>query len=462
MNLTAYPSTPRLVNRFKLGADPEFVLHHPEKGYVYAEACGLNTLQAFGCDMAGRQAEIRAYPSRFALEVVASVMDALRWMAFAHQDTLSSLNWLATAYNGKDGSGGHIHLGRRRPDRAVEVAILDSTTRLLLDAGVLDTKGFRNRQMRTHYGKESDVRLKAHGYEYRTLPTEMASPWLMYFVLVINKLFVYSGASQLTAPCLPPKQQLVHMLAQYADRDDDAAIAYKAIKNWGLPGEDVTDFRSRWGVKTPLVPESSSAFHKEIFFPSSIQPDETTCRELFQHLVGGSGVPIREAKATWQPFNMPAGFHKINVQQHTLGHLPDVGMNLISKVPMALSVQDSFSIYTGVPLHEREIREALRPLNGGYMRFDTWNSKTIEIGVPVKFKDSLKQCESLREVLAESGLFPVCKAAKWRETDWSTWENRGTQTRKPALGKLVAEVQSEVVTEPAPKPRPVNPEEEDF
>src|SRR5208283_5077910 len=53
----------RFVNNFYVGADPEFVFMRDGK-YTPAESMGFDTLKAFGCDMSGRQAEIRAYPSR--------------------------------------------------------------------------------------------------------------------------------------------------------------------------------------------------------------------------------------------------------------------------------------------------------------------------------------------------------------------------------------------------------------
>src|SRR6266446_1625709 len=170
MGITSYPKTPRLCNRFKLGADPEFTFQGKDGSYIYAENLGLTTLTGFGCDMSGRQAEIRAYPSRFALEVVASIADSLRWMGGVENGVTLGLNWQATAFNGKDGCGGHIHFGRRRPQ-------------------------LRERQTLTpgHYGKAGDIRVTNHGYEYRTPSTPLSSPWLTYFTLVVNKLMVYHG-----------------------------------------------------------------------------------------------------------------------------------------------------------------------------------------------------------------------------------------------------------------------------
>src|SRR5581483_8667143 len=75
----------RYVNRFKVGADPEFVfvssgLTRDEDSRVDAHHLGLQQGPAFGADNNGRLAEIRPHPSRSALRVCASILSTLRWM----------------------------------------------------------------------------------------------------------------------------------------------------------------------------------------------------------------------------------------------------------------------------------------------------------------------------------------------------------------------------------------------
>src|ERR1700676_190813 len=449
MDLTSYPRTPRLVNRFKLGSDPEFTFISKGGEYMYAENCGLTTLQAFGCDMAGRQAELRAYPSRFALEVVASMVDTLRWMSWAHGAYIGEFTWTAAAYNGKDGCGGHIHFGRRRWDRNLDVSILDDTTQVLLKAKVLDPLSFRNRQAKTHYGRLGDMRLQSHGFEYRTLPTAMSNPWLTYFVLVINKLTVYRAERIPHYSVLPTTDWFMSLLKKYEDVDDDAAIALKAVKLFGLPVDIASDFKDRWGV--PIRPPFSRDLHK-IFFPSIIEPEDTTCLELFALFTQGIPLPKRMPSPTWEPLNLPEGFYRVSVQPHTLGHLPDVGMNLISKgLNVRVEVSDHFKIQGHISLPFKEIKKALLPnVDRVFIYPDT--SRDLVISVPKGFKDSLTQCRFLHQVLSNSSLFPVCKAKNFNSTDWSRWDVSVTVTSKAKLGKVIAQAEGKKVPEPVPVP----------
>src|SRR5271155_3396399 len=96
-----FPREPKLVNHFALGADPEFAFINNATGrYCHAQDLGMITTLPFGCDMAGRQAELRAHSSRFALEVVASMVDALRWIPQFYN--VDELLWVAAPYVGND------------------------------------------------------------------------------------------------------------------------------------------------------------------------------------------------------------------------------------------------------------------------------------------------------------------------------------------------------------------------
>jgi hypothetical protein len=443
MELTSYPRTPRLMNRFSLGADPEFVFHDTKGLYVYAENMGLNTRRGFGCDMAGRQAEIRAFPSRFALEVVASIVDSLRWMAYVHPELLS-LKWIAPAFNGHDGCGGHIHFGRRRPNRDQEIKTLDATLKSLLSIGVFNTDKFASRKAdKKHgYGLWGDIRLQAHGYEYRTISTELASPWLMYFVLVINKLTLMGGK------LLKPGEDVVNLLKAFADRDDDAAIALQAFRVWGLPEETEKNFLPNWGINhlAGLIPPSLTRY----FFPSTIRPEGQTCVEVFDYLVHGATLPKRTPKPTWEPFELPQDFFEVNVQNHTLGHLPDVGMNLVSrKVQVTLQIGADFRIMYSIPLPVARIKEALK-LGLSDITFRLQRCSGIIIQVTSNFNKSREQCKLLHKVLSDSTLFPVCRATEIAHVDWARWDNVSPTIASAKLGRLLAKVQR--------KPREVKPE----
>src|SRR5438105_3953051 len=97
--------SPRLVNRFKLGCDPEYVFSNGR--FVPAEECDLHVGRAFGCDGSGGPVELRAHPSRFAVGVVASLLNTMRLLA-ASNETARTCAWIAGGYNHRHPAGGHI------------------------------------------------------------------------------------------------------------------------------------------------------------------------------------------------------------------------------------------------------------------------------------------------------------------------------------------------------------------
>ena len=434
MDLTAYPRTPRLVNRYKMGADPEFVFFNEEGKYIHAENLGLTTLTAFGCDMAGRQAELRVYPSRFVLELVASAMDTLRWMSIANSAT-RRVTWCAPAYVGKDGCGGHIHVGRRRPDREDNIDHLDVLMEAFVGSGVFDADRFRRRQVLTPYGKFGDFRPQTHGYEYRTPPTQLSSPWLMYLTFTLAKLIVYEGR-------LKAATNAIALLTKYEDLDDDAAIAKKALSIHGLPKDNASDFKEAWGVPTVMSPRRSLPLHW--YVPSVIEPTHSTCEELFQWLTQGTKIPLTEPEPTWTPVSLPAGFTPVAVQPHTLGHLPDIGMNLVARNILANVdvIGDKKLVITrgkDLALPKKAIRDTLQGVFSE-VRFQDGPNGYLTLSVPSGAHKKLPVCKLLNKVLGDPRLFPVCKAKNLHTTDWSIWDKASTETVKPLLGREVAKV----------------------
>lgn len=445
MDIKEYPRTARLVNRFKIGADPEFIFEDTAGRYMYAENLGLTTLRGFGCDMSGRQAEIRAYPSRFALEVVAGIVDSLRWMATAHPFT-GAYNWVAKAYNGKDSCGGHMHFGRRTAKTAQDIKVLDEVTRYLVGSNILNCNSFHLRQEYGHnYGAMGDFRQAAHGYEYRTLPTEMANPWLAYFTLVFAKLSVYEGCASLLS--------LAALLQKYRDIDDDAAIVLKALAIHGLPKDSTEDFKCTWGVavcEQALVGFRGSSLEND-YYPSIIKPEEQTCQELFMYLTEGYALPKRHPKVTWDPYNLPLTVHPVTVQPHALGHLHDVGMDLLCyKESVYLQYTDrpylTFNPGKHSCLPSQEIKQAFKKTLG-QVRIKEGNGETLYIGVPKDIKDSKEKCKVLKDLLSNTELFPICKAKDYRSVNWGQWDNLSLiSPSKPLLGKVITELKRKEIT----------------
>ena len=412
------PHDPKLINRFCVGADPEYIFESESTGeYIYASALDLDTLSAFGCDMSGRQAELRMYPSRFVLEGMASLVDALRW-SYAMKKKIRACAWKALPYyqNGvaRDGCGGHIHFGRKRPNRKKELRHLDGVGRVLLDAGVLSLEQHQMRRDNTNYGKWGDYRPQSYGYEWRTLPTWMGNPAAAYMTLVASKL-----ALLLPEPLKSKNSvaQLTNLIFSYKHRDDDAAILTRMIARIGLPKAYLGDFKANWGVGAKDTYE-----HKDYYIPPIIPPCKETIRELFEFFVNGTPLPIRAPNVTWPLFKLPENFSKVEVVPK-YGGLPEIAMGLLSyNTDVIISTpceRDTMKIISSFPLNLNNIQKAARDINPAW-DVDVYGSiipgerdnSAIQIYPPTNIADhfvpNLKMVDQIRQLLLESGEFPIC------------------------------------------------------
>lgn len=338
----------RYVNRFKIGADPEFVflVRNREEGYAgRKDARGFNLKQgpAFGADNNGRLAEIRPYPSRSSVEVCASILTTLRWMVVSKPDT-NKCEWHAGAYIQDDGLGGHVHFGRKRPGRAMEVAALDALEETLLDLNVFSkADALRRRQGDARhqiYGALGDFRLQTHGYEYRTFPSWLDSPELAFITLTLSKLTVHEPGFVWRYVKATPEvnlQKVRNFLSFYKSKDDDARLALILLKRM-LPVHRGGDFRTRWGIPGNYVPNPFTP--KAEFIPSAIKPGPQDVEEMFRYLLGEGGLPWRVPAPTWSPSAPPEGYYMVlgavdTLQQKGLG---EVVLDLCGSIERPLTI----------------------------------------------------------------------------------------------------------------------------
>lgn len=305
----------RYLNHFMLGADPEFVFTDADGENVPATHFNLKTGLAFGADQNGRLVEMRPAPSRSALEVTASVLAELRWMARLYPMARPKI-WQSGAYLHGDGLGGHIHFGRKRPTapglkrkNSPELLALDHVGKTLYDVRVFPNKQWDRRlQPDEHgnhgYGHYGDFRPQVHGYEYRTLPSWLDSPWLAYLCFVLSKLAVHHPGFVLGMQ-YHNAQTIHNLLAYFKGRDDDALLAFTTLKRIGLPVHRGDDFKARWGLTY------SGERPPVTIVPTSIKPCAEDIEDLTAHFLTGQEIPARDTKPTWAPVNLPTGFRSI-------------------------------------------------------------------------------------------------------------------------------------------------------
>ena len=331
---TVVPVQPRLLNHFKLGADPEFAMgvqRGGELSLANAEQMGLIAGLCVGADNNGRLVELRPAPSRFALEVVASMLSELRWLAVMKPKT-ASFSWKAGAYSGHDGLGGHVHFGRKRfgpvvtmnglQQRAskLEIDALDQLTRLLMVSEVYNMTEMAERRANTqggHYGLAGDFRQQSHGYEYRTLPSWLNSPWLAYLSLTLAKLVVCDPDFFKNLPAeltqAGARKWIRNTLARYKGLDEDARLAFLGLDVWGLPkaiGYPL-DFKPAWGMLPPQNDAlwRATPFEVPKYLPPTLKPSQADVEDIFQNICFGR--PIQSwlpTPPTWEFQTLPAGY----------------------------------------------------------------------------------------------------------------------------------------------------------
>lgn len=415
---------PRYVNRFKLGADPEFVFMAGGQR-ADATAFGFKQGLAYGADNNGRLAEIRPFPARSALDVVASILATLKWIAMLHPKTLG-YDWCAGAYLQDDGLGGHVHFGRKRPTRDAEVAALDSMEEELLALGVYPAAEVNARRggdaHRQIYGRLGDFRLQAHGYEYRTFPSWLDSPELAFLTLVVSKLAVHNPSFLVHYKIKGVKPEIrlrrvMNLLSYYKDVDDDARLALIMLTR-KLPIHAGGDFKGRWGIG-PLVGLEPC---KVAVVPRAIRPSAFLVEELFQHFLAETPLTNKAPEVTWQPSTLPGSYSMMLNEVATRGAkgLGEViwDMATCAKRPLYLSYHNG-GPYCMIP---RSV-EKLMPKNWrqhtgltGEVRVQSDDDTRIYVNEQILSKEP----GALRRFLL-NGMMPIWKAGDVKAESFDQW-----------------------------------------
>jgi hypothetical protein len=456
-----FPVVPRLVNRFCVGADPEFVLGEPLRNaagalvgfppgtalqdryrYIHAQNVGMSTLDPLGCDMSGRQAELRVCPSRFVLEVVASIMDTLAWGNEFWN--LSRFHLLAPGLFADDGIGGHIHIGRRHGAIESIIPSLDTLTAILEKLCLIDTSGSQRRRRVTNYGKAGDWRTQTHGFEYRTMPTWLHSPLSAYLTLVFAKLAVFHNLGNIGTKETNLPVAMKNLLRSYANDDDDARIALAALEVLGWPQYKEENFSNNWN----LVPYSHKFNPTSLYIPPVIPPSEDSVRKLFRWFTGAIPFKADLPEPTWKPFRMPAGFSRVGAIPHSYGttetaqgmvayqytatinnHASRGCIHVIHPYKMAF---DRKAMMKYIKDNCKEIRQ-LRTTIGS-------STDNIEFHIPqdchrngeVK-KDLILE---IRRLMVKSGCLPVCKAENYEKLVGKDFQCKGEPPEVQPLSRV--------------------------
>lgn len=443
----------RYVNRFKLGADPEFIFANCDRATdgrviasarVDASAMGLAQGPAFGADNNGRLAEIRPYPSRSAVEVVASILCTLRWMV-TQVPSIVSYEWLSGAYLLDDGLGGHVHFGRKRPNRKLEVEALDSIEEGLLYLGVYPKDQVDRRRAgdarRQIYGALGDFRLQQHGYEYRTFPSWLDSPELAFLTLVVSKLSVqmpdlyrFKGANPILEHA-----RLRNFLAYFKGVDDDARLALLMLDR-GLPTQRGDNFAPRWGIKKENAPKKLVRIP---IIPPCIKPDAQSVQEVFESLQSGKPLGFRVPEVTWAPTAPPKGYRMCSEFVNTilakgLGELVwDLCCHESQHIYFQAGRQGTYPLIIARDLLKRLPADWKRRFEG---RASSSDLKANSVVIAPEWREGARAVHMKRLLL--NGLFPVWRVRDCKENSFQLWQER-TKLYTPTSAKLAGKIEYE-------------------
>jgi Phage phiEco32-like COOH.NH2 ligase-type 2 len=255
-----------------LGADPEFLLLS-EQGKVVAASHFVERAGVVGCDGVvnrGEQtlhplAELRPQPSESPDELALHVQHAL--LAAAKRFSKPGLRWVAGGMPVPGLTlGGHIHLSRVMLNSHL-LRALDNYLALPL----LLAESEQSIRRRPRYGALGDFRRQPHGgFEYRTLPSWLASPTVARGAFALTKLIAEHPGGLLRRPLSDPditamyyrgdKQSLLPIV-KVLWRDLESLPAYwnyaaelEALKqllfrmqSW----DELADFRYYWKIPIP-------------------------------------------------------------------------------------------------------------------------------------------------------------------------------------------------------------------
>jgi hypothetical protein len=424
-----YSSDGRYMNHFCVGADPEFMFLQ-EGGLAPAMSFGLKSGLAFGADQNERLVELRAAPARDVVTVLASVLASLRWLYRYLGSEYRDLTWVAPAFLHGDGMGGHVHFGRKRPNREDEVKGLDGLARIMRACDLFDSDGWTRRcqgdQFHQMYGQYGDIREQKHGYEYRTLPTWLDNPRLAYLVLVLSKLVIIDPditASWQGKTGDPNRRvsdwDLLRGLAKYyKGRDDDALLLYSMMDvpdKFQFVGGD---FRLRWGLSGVTNKISRSSV-----IPAVIEATAEDTMDLLKYLGEGKKLEMRECAPNFKN-SVPAGYEWVPtvLEYRRRPNIGDIFYDMVthSSMPIVWDFESNvFSIHTPVGYDRAALNKLMTEGDHGEVNINGTGGSRWVVRIGHQWRKGAALAH-LRKVLY-SGLLPIWKVDEVTEESFGKW-----------------------------------------
>lgn len=257
-----------MINNFRVGCDPEFMLLDGKGATVLASA-HFPHLGPIGYDHNGRVAEFRPDPVKGVYSMVKSIQKLVKSPMIIN----ANRRLRAGAYCNNDCLGGHVHFGfnafeEKPPNgfgiwnggklnaRGAQVTkALDSLTKALEHLDILPASESGKRRASAqgqgnHYGEYGDVRDCNGHMEYRTMASWLHDPKVTFLCLTAAKLAAADPeGSFATLKSVDSFKKLGDWIENYKEKDLNAKRVVEKLVGAGhkkLQVDPTVDFRERW------------------------------------------------------------------------------------------------------------------------------------------------------------------------------------------------------------------------
>lgn len=439
-NLTAQG---RRINNFCLGSDPEFVFYSSGREHKHsASALGLRAGLAVGCDQNQRLGELRGWPTRSVVEHVAGILSTFRTMFRVYPSTRETL-WRSGAWYDNDGIGGHVHFGRKRPDRDKEVVALDVMARVFNELSLFPRGEWDRRRKGDsrgqQYGTYGDIRPQLHGYEYRTLPSWLCSPLKAFIVLTLSKLAVldpelvssWVGSDGVFTSSAPTR--LFELVKYYSSRDDDAAILRYLMVDGSLPEVPALtlDFKTTWGFTGREDPKSSPCG----IVPAVIKPHAEEVEEIQAHLLNRTPLGYKDLPATFRE-TIPSGYnwyYNTSTEGSQYSGVGDLIHDLVTNNNHAIYIRSGTTFGISADLVNPTLLAGVRKLYPGFSNvLQGAQRRSIYITREMTNLANLRQTKHL---ILGSGLFPIWTVNSVQADSMKVWAKAQFDSAKPVKSR---------------------------
>jgi hypothetical protein len=240
-----------LLNEFKLGADPEFVVM--EGSHIVPFVSRPDRYAPWGLDHSGWVIEPHPKPD-------VSVRELIKNLKVSFNDFATVAppgKWRAGAYlvapERTITLGGHVHIDKPA-SRPEEISALDVFTKHLEALDILpQDECAARRESREHYGRYSDVRNEHGHYEYRTFASWLFSQRVSKICLTATKLIVVDPAAPTEMLGTVARASLTKLKAffeRFKGKDDDVDwILESGMLDKKLIVKPDRDLRDVWSVE---------------------------------------------------------------------------------------------------------------------------------------------------------------------------------------------------------------------